>query len=166
MGYYYVGADSNKGSGICCDQCPKEHPVHLYRESVFMGETPLSAQQIMEVLCDRLDAWPSLEYHPISKNCITFSEELLVLLRVPEPFPAWVRGISMAVKAPLIYPIADWCWHGLKWSHQKELTTRPPGSHDSTCKSSSAQPFDSVAAADHPGDGGDVDSIYALDDEV
>jgi len=115
--YYYACADFSGGSGLFCNQLPKVHPVHMYRESVFMGETPLSTREIKQLILDCCDAWPSIEYHPISKNCVTFAEELLISLRVPEPFPAWVRGVSEAVKSPMIYPIADWSWQWFKWWH-------------------------------------------------
>jgi len=115
--FYHTRADPNRRSGIFRNQRPKEHPVHVYRESVFMGVTPLSSRQITQVLLDCSDAWPSIEYHPISKNCITFSEELLVKLHVPNQFPVWVKGLTKAGKSRLIYPIADWGWQWLKWWH-------------------------------------------------
>lgn len=94
---------------------PRLHQVHIYRESMFMGESPLCEAEIRDVLACAMDNWPASSYHPIQRNCITFAEELVGLLRVAEPFPLWVRGAVDAGKSPLLFPLADWSWQWMKW---------------------------------------------------
>lgn len=102
---------------------PKMHSVHIYKESLFMGESPLSEDEIKVVLCDAMDDWPENSYHPISRNCVTFAEELLFALRVPEPFPAWARGAADAASSRVLFPIADYGWEWAKWWKEPQ---RPP----------------------------------------
>mmetsp|Transcript_11958 Transcript_11958/g.24778 ORF Transcript_11958/g.24778 Transcript_11958/m.24778 type:complete len:188 (+) Transcript_11958:123-686(+) len=94
---------------------PRLHQVHIYRESLCMGETPLSEVEIRDAIAAAMDNWPARSYHPIKRNCITFAEELAGSLRVSEPFPVWVRGAVDAGKSPLLFPIADWGWRWIKW---------------------------------------------------
>mmetsp|Transcript_55357 Transcript_55357/g.171762 ORF Transcript_55357/g.171762 Transcript_55357/m.171762 type:complete len:271 (-) Transcript_55357:53-865(-) len=73
------------------------HPRHPYRESVPLGESPLCPKQIMQVMLDLRKAWPPGSYHFLQRNCVDFAERLHAELRLPEPFPAWVRGCSKGV---------------------------------------------------------------------
>jgi len=94
---------------------PRSHHVHVYRESVCMGETPLSEAEIRGVIAHAMDSWPANSYHPLTRNCVSFAEELVGSLRVTEPFPPWVRGVVDAGNSPLLFPIADWGWQWVKW---------------------------------------------------
>lgn len=94
---------------------PRLHQVHVYRESLCVGETPLSDEEIRHVIADAMDVWIQDSYHPITRNCVTFAEDLIDRLKVGEPFPAWVRGAPDLGKAPLLFPIADWGWRWIKW---------------------------------------------------
>lgn len=96
---------------------PKQHSIHIYKESVAMGTSPLSQDEIMVALCDAMDNWPENSYHPISRNCITFAEELLAALKVPNAFPAWVRGAASAANSKILFPVADYGWEWIKWWH-------------------------------------------------
>merc|ERR1719189_3489471 len=49
---------------------PRSHQVHVYRESISMGESPLSEPEIREVIAHAMDAWPANSYHPITRNCV------------------------------------------------------------------------------------------------
>eukprot|EP00928_Gymnodinium_smaydae_P072183 TRINITY_DN55595_c0_g1_i1.p1 TRINITY_DN55595_c0_g1~~TRINITY_DN55595_c0_g1_i1.p1 ORF type:complete len:249 (-),score=54.73 TRINITY_DN55595_c0_g1_i1:26-772(-) len=111
--WFFAWGDSDE-PGIVFHS-PRAHEVHIYRESVCMGETPFSEREIDKVICDLMDAWPSNSYHPISRNCITFAEEFTRMLEVPEPFPPWIRGAADVGKSPALYPIADYGWQWLKW---------------------------------------------------
>jgi len=103
---------------------PRSHQVHVYRESISMGESPLSEPEIREVIANAMDAWPANSYHPITRNCVTFAEELIKRLQAPEPCPPWIRGAADAGNAPLLKPIADCGWNWVKWW----CTTTPEGS--------------------------------------
>jgi len=82
--------------GLRCHRA-KEHPHHLYRESIALGETMLSAEQVKQKLGDLARAWPGSAYHFLQRNCIHFAEELHKVLQPSEPFPEWVHGIPKEV---------------------------------------------------------------------
>mmetsp|Transcript_27733 Transcript_27733/g.54437 ORF Transcript_27733/g.54437 Transcript_27733/m.54437 type:complete len:221 (+) Transcript_27733:58-720(+) len=94
---------------------PRSHQVHVYRESISMGECPLSEPEIREVIANAMDAWPANSYHPLTRNCVTFAEELIERLQAPEPCPPWIRGAADAGNVPWLRPIADCGWNWVKW---------------------------------------------------
>lgn len=111
--WFFAWGDTDH-SGVVWNT-PRSHQVHIYRESLCMGDSPLSEDEIEQVICTVMDDWPGNSYHPISRNCITFAEELVRLLQVPEPFPAWVRGVADAGRSAILFPIADFGWQWIKW---------------------------------------------------
>jgi len=80
-------------TGLMC-LSPKRHPVHIYRESVLLGQSTMSVYDIWKVLLRLERQWPANSYHTLRRNCTDFAEELVQALSVPEPFPRWVRGIA------------------------------------------------------------------------
>jgi len=94
---------------------PRSHSVHVYRESISMGESPLSEREIRAVISHCVGAWPANSYHPITRNCVTFAEELIQRLQVPEPCPPWIRGAADAGNVPCLLPVADCSWSWVKW---------------------------------------------------
>mmetsp|Transcript_155529 Transcript_155529/g.286655 ORF Transcript_155529/g.286655 Transcript_155529/m.286655 type:complete len:106 (+) Transcript_155529:2-319(+) len=72
------------------------------------------------VIDDLTETWPANQYHLVAKNCVTFAEEFLKDLQVPEPFPAWVRGAADAGKSPAIFAVADYGWSWFKWWCQRQ----------------------------------------------
>merc|ERR1719454_1033315 len=67
-----------------------------------------------------MEEWPANRYHIVSRNCVTFAEELTTALQAPQPFPTWVRGAIDAAKAPAIYAIADYGWEWFKWWSKRQ----------------------------------------------
>merc|ERR1719383_1039406 len=59
-----------------------------------MGESTLSRHAIIMALVDVMKEWPANSYHPIARNCVTFSETLCNALGAPMQFPGWVRGVT------------------------------------------------------------------------
>lgn len=117
--WFYAWGETDE-CGVHCNQ-PQCHRVHIYRESVCMGHSPLSFDEIHRVISDAHDKWRANDYHPITKNCVSFAEELIEALgAVNEPFPEWVRGAADAGKLPILYPIADWGWQWVKWYCSEE----------------------------------------------
>lgn len=94
---------------------PRMHRVHVFRESLCMGESSFDEDEIRRVVGDARDSWIANSYHPINRNCVTFAEELILALRCPEPFPVWVRGAIDAGKSPLVQPLATCAWNWVKW---------------------------------------------------
>mmetsp|Transcript_26406 Transcript_26406/g.55905 ORF Transcript_26406/g.55905 Transcript_26406/m.55905 type:complete len:450 (-) Transcript_26406:146-1495(-) len=79
--------------GICRSRVPRKHPVHVYRQSVNLGVTPLQDWQIWDLIRMQLVAeWPGGRYDLIHCNCIHFADEFARLLEV-QPVPPWITGL-------------------------------------------------------------------------
>jgi len=106
-------------SGVVRNE-PRLHPAYIYRESLFMGVSPLDKHSIDYVLDSMMEEWPANMYHIVSRNCVTFAEEFAKALQAPEEFPPWVRGAMDACKQPTIKAIADYGWSVFKeWSRRQ-----------------------------------------------
>mmetsp|Transcript_52623 Transcript_52623/g.118013 ORF Transcript_52623/g.118013 Transcript_52623/m.118013 type:complete len:211 (+) Transcript_52623:58-690(+) len=111
---YFFGWGDTELSGIRCNR-PRQHGVHSYRESVFMGLTPLSEEDVDCAIDMAFEAWPESLYHPIHRNCTLFAEEFLKSLQAPEPFPEWVHGAAAYGRSDYLRPVVDWSWEWAKW---------------------------------------------------
>merc|ERR1719353_723542 len=85
--------DDNTMTGVMC-HTPKSHPRHVYRESIWLGGSPLCANEICNVLARLERDWPARSYHFLSHNCTDFAEALCECLALPTPFPAWAHGLA------------------------------------------------------------------------
>lgn len=84
--------------GISCND-PRTHQVHVYHESILLGETPWSANQVVDHVKRLQRFWQGEEYDVLEKNCCNFSDSLSQEL-VGEHIPAWVtRFPHIASKA-------------------------------------------------------------------
>mmetsp|Transcript_34619 Transcript_34619/g.99742 ORF Transcript_34619/g.99742 Transcript_34619/m.99742 type:complete len:448 (+) Transcript_34619:92-1435(+) len=82
--------------GICRSRFPRRHPIHVYRQSVNLGSTPLQDWQVWKVIREKvIPFWPSSRYDLIRCNCIHFAEEFSQLLQV-NSVPTWVKGLHEA----------------------------------------------------------------------
>jgi len=113
--WFFVWGDSSSSSGTgVLYMEPKSHQVHVYKESVSLGHSPLTEDDVRNAIADAMDAWSADSYHIVNRNCVHFSEDLASRLQVPKPFPAWVRGALDAGQHPLVQPLADWGWRMMK----------------------------------------------------
>lgn len=74
--------------GITCSE-PRFHQVHVFHESIPMGETDLSNDEVIRLIDDLQDEWLGEDYNMLENNCCNFSDALSQEL-VGEPIPAWV----------------------------------------------------------------------------
>lgn len=88
-----LDCESDEMTGVMC-HTPKCHPRHVYRESVHLGNSPLCANQICNVLARLEREWPARSYHFLTHNCTDFAEALSQALDVPTPFPRWAHGLA------------------------------------------------------------------------
>ena len=72
-----------------------------FRESVEIGETALSPQEVQQAVHEMGSAYKGNRYHLLQKNCNAFSNDLCIRL-TGKPAPAWVRLITWRS------PSADW----------------------------------------------------------
>ena len=117
---FYDAWDDPTISGVVQNK-PTLHPKFPYCESLMLGHTPLSDDSIFFIVDMLKQQWPANSYHLISRNCVTFVEELARALQAPEPFPSWVRGAVNACKAPPLEAITNcgWSWF-IWWSTYKK----------------------------------------------
>jgi hypothetical protein len=84
----------DEGTGVFSNP-PKECSMHTYRESVPMGETKLSEEEVGKLIKEMQDAWPGEDYDLLRHNCCTFSDALCVKLGVGNA-PKWVTNLAGA----------------------------------------------------------------------
>ncbi|OLQ10624.1 DeSI-like protein [Symbiodinium microadriaticum] len=89
-GFYHTGVEvhgrefSFSSSGMI-EYCPRGFAGHLYRESMTLGATSFS-QDELNLLLQRFDStWVAYDYHCIRRNCSDFSEAFCVALGVAPP---------------------------------------------------------------------------------
>jgi hypothetical protein len=88
-----IDCETDEMTGVMC-HTPKSHPRHVYRESIWLGGSPLCANEICNVLARLERDWPARSYHFLSHNCTDFAEALCECLALPTPFPAWAHGLA------------------------------------------------------------------------
>lgn len=84
--------DEDEGTGVfSC--APKGCEGHAYRESLPMGHTPLSEEEVRELLGRLSKEWQANDYDMLRRNCCHFSDMLCEELQVGG-IPRWVRNLS------------------------------------------------------------------------
>jgi len=91
-----IDCETEEMTGIMC-HTPKSHPRHVYKESVFLGGSPMCANEVCNVLARLERDWPARSYHFLSHNCTDFAEALALGLKVPTTFPKWAHGLAKGI---------------------------------------------------------------------
>jgi len=95
---------------------PKNMIGYEYKETVNLGPTPLSDEEVEQVLDGVRDTWPACSYHIVHRNCMTFTQHIASLLQVPEPFPAWTKGaVDFSARNARMDAVVDVAWSWSKW---------------------------------------------------
>lgn len=95
--------ESDDMTGVVCHK-PKSHPRHVYRESVCLGTSPLTATEICNILSGLERDWQARTYHFLYHNCTDFAEALAIGLGAPDPFPNWAHGMAKGGLAKIPIP--------------------------------------------------------------
>lgn len=74
---------------------PRGCEPHRYRESVVMGRTRMSPDEVRELLDLLQEDWLGLHYDVLRRNCCHFADSLCQYLGVG-PVPAWVTNLAGA----------------------------------------------------------------------
>lgn len=112
--YAFSGSIDEDESFDCCGimcHLPKEHDVHIYRDSIVLGRTALSEEQV-EALLDRISSfWPSRSYDMLRRNCCHFAEYFSRCLGM-RSFPRTLASLSakMAAVADVFGSVRDTVW--------------------------------------------------------
>merc|ERR1719460_186676 len=78
--------------GVHCTM-PKTHQMHTYRQSVNLGPTPLSAEEVAELISELAEEWPGTEYDLLHRNCCTFADTFAKALQTRR-VPRWVHRLA------------------------------------------------------------------------
>ncbi|CAE7519758.1 unnamed protein product [Symbiodinium sp. CCMP2592] len=74
---------------------PRGCKAHNFRESVQMGKTRLTEEEVNATIESMKPEWPGREYELLHLNCTHFSDEFCRRLGL-ERIPAWVRNLAPA----------------------------------------------------------------------
>jgi hypothetical protein len=89
---YSYGQTEEDVSGVFQND-PRDHPVHVFKQSVSMQETCKTEREILQILEQLCDEWKGLEYHLLRHNCCDFSNELCKRLGAGT-VPGWVKSAA------------------------------------------------------------------------
>jgi hypothetical protein len=94
----YAQRLGGEAGGIVVHQPRKAGPHNVYKETIVMGATKMSAAQVEAVASEfSSSTYQLLSYNRIQHNCVDFAMELCSSLGVSSDFPAWCcRGTSTA----------------------------------------------------------------------
>lgn len=94
LGVEYSFGYIEEGTGVfACE--PKLCDMHNYRESLPMGESPLSPSEVADLIAKLSAEWPGEEYDLLKRNCCHFSDTFCQELGVG-PIPGWVTNLAGA----------------------------------------------------------------------
>eukprot|EP00928_Gymnodinium_smaydae_P099046 TRINITY_DN9353_c0_g1_i2.p1 TRINITY_DN9353_c0_g1~~TRINITY_DN9353_c0_g1_i2.p1 ORF type:complete len:367 (-),score=58.95 TRINITY_DN9353_c0_g1_i2:55-1110(-) len=112
--YFYDGWEDDSLPGIRRDH-PRRNPQFIFRESLPLGCTPLSPEEIRELMSGLNDRWAANSYQIIENNCVSFADALAAALQVAS-VPRWVHGLAATATAvaPLRY-IVGIVWRLVVW---------------------------------------------------
>merc|ERR1711924_437192 len=59
--WFFAWGDSSETGVLYC--APKGHQGHVYKESMFMGNSPLTQIEVRTLIGKAMEAWPGNSYH-------------------------------------------------------------------------------------------------------
>jgi len=89
---YSYGGHEFAYSGVF-DIVPRSAAGAVFRESISLGTTQLSANEIQQIIDELSDQFTGNSYHPLRRNCNSFSEELCRRL-VNKGIPGYVNRLA------------------------------------------------------------------------
>eukprot|EP00397_Hematodinium_sp_SG-2012_P016857 GEMP01017210.1.p1 GENE.GEMP01017210.1~~GEMP01017210.1.p1 ORF type:complete len:389 (+),score=87.59 GEMP01017210.1:135-1301(+) len=74
--------------GIVCHEI-KTHPQHRYRQTVFMGFTRLTAEEVADLIGELVELYPGWDYDLLRRNCCHFADDMCQRMGVGQ-IPGWI----------------------------------------------------------------------------
>jgi hypothetical protein len=106
-GVEVYGHEWSFGTGGVSCSVPKKNRNYVYRQTVHMGNTMLTSQEVEDAIMALQQEWSGSDYDLFSKNCGTFSNALCVRLGVGS-LPPWITRLAEAgAKSSTVRRIAD-----------------------------------------------------------
>jgi len=78
--------------GVHCVM-PRRHPNHHFRQTVFMGYTHFSAEDIADLVSNLIEEYPGNDYDLLARNCCHFADDFCQRLGVG-PTPGWIHRFA------------------------------------------------------------------------
>mmetsp|Transcript_27287 Transcript_27287/g.78567 ORF Transcript_27287/g.78567 Transcript_27287/m.78567 type:complete len:435 (-) Transcript_27287:13-1317(-) len=88
----YGMSPSSTLPGLTC-VLPKTHPCHRYRQTVDMRRSPLSAEEIADLISHLAEEYPGNDYHILRRNCCHFADDFCRRIGVGG-IPGWVHRLA------------------------------------------------------------------------
>lgn len=85
---------TESGSGVYCSK-PRADTQHAFKETIEMGYTQLSQDELRRILAEMMAEWHGADYNLLNRNCCSFSNQLCEKLGVG-PIPSWVNRFATA----------------------------------------------------------------------
>ena len=102
-GIYHVGLEiagiewsygyCESGSGIFAVE-PRKCSLGPFHEQVSLGESNVSVDDVIRVLHKLRQDWMGADYNILSRNCVTFTQELIQQLSLGANLPAYATAMS------------------------------------------------------------------------
>ncbi|PNW86134.1 hypothetical protein CHLRE_02g074600v5 [Chlamydomonas reinhardtii] len=87
------------GTGVYCCRA-RQNTMYNFRETLELGVTEKSKQEIKEIVARLKRAWAGTSYDLLQRNCCHFCEQLCAELGVPPP-PAWLNRFAQGADATI-----------------------------------------------------------------
>jgi len=78
--------------GVSCT-LPREHPQHHFRQTIGGRRTPLSPEDIADIISQMIEEYPGDDYDLLRRNCCHFADDFCQRLRVSR-IPGWVHRLA------------------------------------------------------------------------
>lgn len=82
------------GTGIFSN-APKGCQLHHYRESIDIGTTTKTKEEMLTIIEEMKESWPGKDYDLLRRNCVVFSKAFVDKLGA-DPVPPWVTNLAGA----------------------------------------------------------------------
>jgi hypothetical protein len=88
----YGASLSDTKPGVGC-VLPRKHPNHHFRQTVKLGYTTLTGEEIASLISDLIEEYPGTDYDLLARNCTHFADDFCQRLGVG-PIPGWIRRFA------------------------------------------------------------------------
>ncbi|CAE7295699.1 unnamed protein product [Symbiodinium natans] len=107
----FDGSPSRTTPGLRCFQ-PRCDPDHVYRQTVKLGETDCSPEDIAEIVSQMLEEYPGDDYDILTRNCCNFADDFSRRLGL-HGIPGWVSlrlARAASTLQALALQVSCWTW--------------------------------------------------------
>jgi hypothetical protein len=130
--YYEDSWDDPSVSGLIRCQ-PRKMPDYEYQDSICLGPTRKTQDEVDELLMKYQYDYSSSSYHLTKRNCMTFACEFSQQLATQTPFPERLKGICDVANSGMESTI-DYGWSWAKWYMLRKHQQQPQATGDSQSK--------------------------------